>query len=181
MPRLFIGLSLPELVVNHLQLMTYGLPQVRWQTPEQFHLTLSFLGNVDGGKMRSLVDALATLKFSPLSLALKDVGVFPLRGKPRCLWVGVEDQQKSLQALRQRIDRIVDPLEIAYDRRKLMPHVVLARFHDTPLEPLKGYLQAHALFRSESFTIDKVKLFSSILAPKGSKYCVEAAFPLTKA
>src|SRR6201992_968142 len=56
---LFGALSLPDVVARGLMLLQGGVPGARWQAREQLHLTLRFIGEVDGADARALDDALA--------------------------------------------------------------------------------------------------------------------------
>jgi 2'-5' RNA ligase len=177
MPRLFVGLDLPPEVDDHLELMCGGLPGARWEGREKFHLTLLYLGEVDGRVHREAIDALQRLRSPRFALTLKGVGHFPPRGEPTSVWAGVAETD-AVQLLKQRVDACLRDVEFERDRRKFAPHVTLARLGGTPEEAVVAYLSAHVLFRSETFTVDRVLLYSSVRSPKGSSYRVEAGFPL---
>ena len=89
-PRLFVALDLPASVKKSLEPLGKGLGDVRWLLPEQQHLTLRFIGDVDHGAMHDVTEALATVPARPFQLMLKGLGHFPPRGEPRVLWVGVD-------------------------------------------------------------------------------------------
>ena len=178
MPRLFVGIDLPTAVDDHLELMSHGLFGARWEGRDKFHLTLRFLGEVDGRVHRATIDALQELESPPFSLQLKGVGVFPPRGLPGSVWAGVAEPGPVTQ-LRHRVDaclRQVDGIEP--DPRKFAPHVTIARVGDCAVEDVMGYLGAHALLRSEAFPVERIFLFSSVRSPKGSSYRIEAGFRL---
>ena len=59
MMRLFVALALPDVVAASLELIQAGVPGARWQTREQMHLTLRFIGEVDGRDAASIDDALS--------------------------------------------------------------------------------------------------------------------------
>ena len=177
MPRLFVGIDLPPDVDDHLELMTGGLPGARWEGRDKFHLTLLYLGEVDGRVHREVVDALGRLRSPRFEMTLKGIGVFPPRGDPTSVWAGVAEPG-PVMLLRQRIDACLRGVEYEHDRRKFAPHVTLARLGDTPVDAVVAYMSAHVLFRSETFTVDRVLLYSSVRSAKGSSYRVEAGFPL---
>lgn len=179
MPRLFIGLDLPDDVDDHLELMCTGLPSARWEGSDRFHLTLRFLGDVDGGVHRDVIDALQKVRFPPFEISLRGVGYFPPRGTPTSLWAGVDDPGPVTE-LRRRIDRALDRVSVDPDPRKFAPHVTLARFKDPNVPALVAYLSAHVLFRSAPFTVERFLLYSSIRSPRGSKYRIEAGFSLAR-
>ena len=89
-PRLFVALDLPQAIKQSLEPLAKGLGDVRWLAPEQQHLTLRFIGEVDNGAVHEIAEALATVPARPFELTLKGLGHFPPRGEPRVLWVGVD-------------------------------------------------------------------------------------------
>jgi 2'-5' RNA ligase len=181
MPRLFLGLDLPDDIDIDLQIMAGGIEGARWQEPDQLHLTLHFLDEVDGGTMRRLIAALEQLDAPAFDMQLRGCGVFPPRGQPRVLWAGVANPD-PVRLLHQRSGRIIDALGLERERRKYTPHVSLARFGPrVVVQDVVAWVQGHALYASPSFHIDRVCLYSSVLSQRGAKYRIEAAFGLSPA
>jgi 2'-5' RNA ligase len=177
-PRLFVALDLPEDIKRSLEPLARGLGDVRWSTPEQQHLTLRFIGDVDNGTVHDVVEALATVPALPFELSLRGLGHFPPRGEPRILWIGVE-RSAALVGLKRRIDRALEEAGIPPDSRKFAPHVTIARMRD-PLSPARvgTYLMRHSLFRSQPFPISSFHLYSSWLRPDGAEHQLEASYEL---
>jgi len=177
-PRLFVALDLPEPVKRSLEPLARGLGDVRWSTPDQQHLTLRFIGEVDDGAVRDILEALATVPATPFQLTLKGLGHFPPRGELRVLWVGVE-KSTELARLKRRIDRALQDAGLAPESRKFAPHVTLARIR-APLSPtrLGTYLMRHALYRSEPFPVSSFHLYSSWLRTDGAEHQLEASYEL---
>jgi 2'-5' RNA ligase len=178
LPRLFVALDLPETVKRSLEPLVRGLGDVRWSTPDQQHLTLRFIGEVDNGAVGDIVETLATVPAMPFQLTLKGLGHFPPRGEPRVLWVGVE-KSTELARLKRRIDRSLRDAGIGSESRKFAPHVTLARIR-APLSPtrLGTYLMRHALYRSEAFPVSSFHLYSSWLRADGAEHQLEASYEL---
>ena len=80
--RLFIAIDLPKKNKDELALISFGLPQARWAPPEQIHLTLRFIGEVDGALFQDIKSGLESLDGSVFRLALNGLGCFPLPGDP---------------------------------------------------------------------------------------------------
>ena len=118
MIRLFVALALPEDVRRRLEMLRGGLPGARWQSAEQMHLTLRFIGEVDGAAFREIGDALAHIEAEPFSLTLEGVGRFPPRGRVRILWAGVV-QNPALMRLRERTEAVITGLGFEPDGRNL--------------------------------------------------------------
>lgn len=176
MPRLFVALTMPEEVAAQLDRLCVGLPAVRWAGPEQFHLTLRFIGEVENGTFYELGEALANVAHPPLEIRLKGLGQFPPRGSPQTLWAGVENPE-SLAPLRRRIERALVEAGLEPERRKFVPHVTLGRFRAPPPEDRFGsWLAARSLFRSSAFPVSAFSLYSSVLRPEGPIHALEAEY-----
>jgi 2'-5' RNA ligase len=177
-PRLFVALDLPASVKQSLEPLAKGLGDVRWLSPDQQHLTLRFIGDVDNGALHDVAEALATVPAQPFQLTLKGLGHFPPRGEPRVLWVGVE-RNEELAALKRRIDRALREADVAPETRKFAPHVSIARMR-SPLSPtrLGTYLMRHSLYRSEPFPVSSFHLYSSWLRSDGAEHQLEASYEL---
>ena len=104
MLRLFVALDLPEPVRARLAMLQGGIPGARWIKPENFHVTLRFVGEVDDPVASDLDAALGRIAAPPFRLALQGVGHFGTERRPEALWAGVE-RVEALQFLRDKVDR----------------------------------------------------------------------------
>ena len=181
MPRLFVAIDFPEAVTQRLAALCSGLAGARWLPPEQFHLTLRFIGEVDSGAFADIVDDLSAVACPPFSLSLGGVGYFPPRGEPRVLWAGVDVRLgavEELARLQSQIESRLRLLGIEPEGRKFAPHVTLARLKGTPVNQLGDYLIVHGDFITETIQLTEFHLYSSVLRPKGALHRIEASYPL---
>jgi 2'-5' RNA ligase len=174
--RLFVALALPEDVAQALALLQSGVPGARWSTREQMHLTLRFIGEVDGREATAVDDALSTISAPPFRLILKRVGQFGGRN-PSALWAGVEPNDALLH-LERKIESALQRAGLPPETRKFTPHVTLARLKGTRRGRVMDYLTDHALFTSPPFEVRTFILYSSQLSPNGSIYRAERAYQL---
>src|SRR6185312_11679014 len=138
MIRLFVALALPDSVAQTLMMLEYGVPGARWQEREQLHLTLRFIGEVDGRDASGIDDALSAISAPRFSLQLKGVGEFG--GKtPRALWAGVAPNE-ALMHLNRKIETALQRLGLEAEQRKFTPHVTLARLKATSRGRVMDYL-----------------------------------------
>ena len=175
--RCFVGIPMPDHVLDDLARLTGGLPGARWIEEENIHLTLRFIGEVDGLVFRDVAGALDELQQSPFELTLDGLGFFPPRGEPRVLWAGASSSE-PLSALKRSVDREVNANGGEQERRKWVPHVTLARLSGTPTSRLARYLSGNSLFRTQPFLVDRFNLYTSRLHPSGATYTVESTYPL---
>ena len=176
--RLFVAIDLPDSVKEQVAGLCCGLPGARWVNPEQLHLTLRFIGEVDGGMFRDIRETLDEVQSDPFTLQLDGVGFFPPRGKPRVVWVGLR-QSVDLSQLRNRIESRLVALGLEPETRKSSPHITLARLKNTPASKVGRFLETHNLFLSTSFAIDEFFLYSSRFGRNGAIHRIEAGYPLT--
>ena len=181
MPRLFVALQLPEPLAQAVHELQSGLRGAHWLTEDGLHLTLAFIGEVDGSAQQRIETALGCVTAPALRMELHGLGCFPPRGAPRVLWTGASPKTE-LVSLAQAMRRALGRAGLAPERRRLMPHVTIARFrHPPPGAELASYLGARSLFRSSRADVASFHLFSSMLRSSGARYTIETAFPLTGA
>ena len=176
--RLFTAMALPDPVIDSLLALQGGVPGARWQTREQLHLTLRFIGEVDGAKATAIDDALALISASAFTLELKAVGSFGGR-IPRDLWAGVKPSE-PLGHLQRKIESALQRIGLEPDGRKYTPHVTLARLKGAQKGRVVDFLTDHALYASGEFAVDGFILYSSKMTSDGSIYRAEKAYRLEK-
>jgi 2'-5' RNA ligase len=174
--RLFTALALPDEIARPLLLMQAGVPGARWQKREQLHLTLRFIGEVDGAEANAIDDALAAITAPSFTLELKGVGSFGSR-IPRDLWAGTAPNE-ALVHLNRKIESALQRIGLEPEPRKFTPHVTLARLKSSPRGAVMDYLTDHALYASAPFPVTAFSLYSSKLTSDGSIYRVEKEYGL---
>lgn len=178
MPRLFTALEIPRDAAMSLSLLRGGLPGARWIDVENYHMTLRFVGDIDGPVADELIHALDRIDRRPFTLSLNSVGSFGSK-KPHSIWAGVSPSPE-LMALQAEIARICERLGLPADPRKFSPHVTLARLRNARLDDVVSYLHAFGNFRTMPFTVDRFVVMSSKDSVGGGPYIVEEAYPLNE-
>lgn len=174
--RLFVALPVPDDVAQGLLLLQGGVPGARWLGRDQLHLTLRFIGEVDGVQAADIDDALSGISAPGFALELHSVGSFGGRD-PRQLWAGVRSSE-ALMHLQRKIETALQRIGLAPEPRKFTPHVTLARLRASPRAKVIEYLSAHALYASARFVVNAFELYSSTLTANGSLYVAERSYPL---
>ncbi|TPK89592.1 MULTISPECIES: RNA 2',3'-cyclic phosphodiesterase [unclassified Mesorhizobium] len=176
MPRLFTALEIPRDAALSLSLLRGGLPGARWIDVENYHLTLRFIGDVEGHVADEIANALDRVDRPSFQMTLSGVGAFGGK-KPHAVWAGVS-ASPDLTALQGEIDRICQRLGLPADPRKFSPHVTLARLRNgNPLD-VAQYLSARGNFAALPFRVGRFVLMSSRDSVGGGPYIVEEAWPL---
>jgi 2'-5' RNA ligase len=177
MPRLFTGIEVPPDIGLRLSLKRGGLHGARWIDPENYHITLRFIGDVDHSIASEVTDALDRLVDSEaFNIRLSHLGSFG-GDKPRALYAGV-DNNPAMQRLQAAQERVLQRLGLEPDGRKFVPHVSLARLRGTAAEDLARFMAFAGRFEPLEFEVGRFVLFSSRDSVGGGPYLVEQAYPL---
>jgi 2'-5' RNA ligase len=176
MPRLFTALEIPRDAALSLSLLRGGLPGARWIDVENYHLTLRFIGDVEGHVADEVANALDRVRRPGFELALSGVGAFGSK-KPHSVYAGVIPSPE-LNALQGEIDRICNRVGAPSDQRKFTPHVTLARLRNSGSMDIASYLSARGNFSTMPFRVSRFVLMSSRDSVGGGPYVVEEAWPL---
>ncbi len=176
MPRLFTGLEIPRSVGDSLAMMRGGLPGARWIDPENYHLTLRFIGDIDDALAREIALMLGRVQRRSFEMRLDGLTSFGGR-KPRAV-IAAATPVAALIELQAEQERLLQRLGLEPEGRKYIPHVTLARLRESSSHQVADYLSTRAHYRSASFEVARFVLFSSRSSVGGGPYVVEAAYPL---
>ena len=176
--RLFVALDLPWTLRDRLSaLASFGLPGARWVPPENYHMTLRFIGETPGHRAEDIDTALMGLRAKRFSVMLAGVGTFSKGGRSTALWVGVESNPQ-LEHLQNKIETALQRCGLEPERRRFQPHITLARLDNAPEVKLAGFVQTHNLFRADPVPMEHFTLFSSQLGKEASVYTPEVEYAL---
>jgi 2'-5' RNA ligase len=182
--RLFVAVELTEKARREVAAVQAELRRtsadINWVEPENLHLTLKFLGEIDESRLPALTQALrdAAGPLQPFTISLEGVGAFPRPERPRVLWVGVKDGRGRLVELAEKIAAacalVLRPFDFAQDQhdRPFSPHLTIGRVRSG------GALAAIPFKTSEPIRVDRLVLFQSKLSPHGPTYTPLAGIPL---
>jgi 2'-5' RNA ligase len=106
--------------------------RLRWSRPDQMHMTVVFIGAVAGDDVGRVVDAVgAPVQQDAFEIGFSSLGVFPPRGAPRVLWLGVDEGEDALNELHDIITSRLRASGVAFDDKPFHPHLTLARWRDS--------------------------------------------------
>jgi len=176
--RLFVAIELPEGQRERLAQLCAGVPGAKWVRPENMHLTLRFIGEIENGLADDVDAALMKLQAPRFDLTLDGVGFFGKPSAARMLWAGV-GKCDALMRLQAKVEATVQRAGLPAEERKFAPHVTLARLRGAPMHRLERFVGENADFLSGPFPVDRFVLYSSFLSSSGAIYTPEAVYPLT--
>ena len=126
MMRLFVGIALPPSLRDRLSVMSSGLSGARWISPENLHLTLCFLGQVDDHLADDIDLTLSSIEAPAFDYTVNGINTFGRGHQVHTLWAKVE-AVPSLMALQAKIETAMLRLGQEPEHRKFTPHITLAR------------------------------------------------------
>lgn len=176
MHRLFVAIHPPRHVRERLLALMGGVCGARWQTEEQLHLTLRFIGEVDRHRARDIDAALSAIRHPGFALSLNGLGCFDRRGEPATLWVGVGPLE-PVKALHRKIDQAIARTGLEPERRAYSPHITLARL-GRGAGPIAHLLKTSGGVSSDPFPVDNFILFESRLTREGAVHTPLERYPL---
>ncbi|QKG71896.1 RNA 2',3'-cyclic phosphodiesterase [Erythrobacter mangrovi] len=166
--RLFVGLRPPPAIRAALIGEMYGVDGARWQDDAQLHLTLRYIGEVDGRTAEDLARELGRITAPAFTLQLRGTGAFTKKDQPHTLWAGT-GACDALDRLQHKVERASQAAGIAQEPRKFVPHVTLARLNSRSGSPI-AFLQRTAGLQLDEWAVEEFTLFESHLRPEGSLY-----------
>jgi 2'-5' RNA ligase len=167
----------------------------RWVSPRNLHLTIRFIGEVDEAAGARGREALGPpIELPPFDVVFEGAGVFPPRGAPRVLWIGVERGAEDLAHLFDALESRLRLAGIAPEARPFSPHLTIARFRDRERGrrgtrsagawsadlPRRRPADALAAVRvgAGPMPVRSVTLYQSRLTPAGPEYSTLLSTPL---
>jgi 2'-5' RNA ligase len=188
--RLFVSVDLPDALadpVREVQELFEGASGLKFTDPEQAHVTMQFLGDVDEGRLDEVtaavergvergVDAAGVDDAFPARFA--GLGVFPSLDDISVVWLGVEVGDDELTALHEGIEAETTAVGFDPADHEFTPHVTLARMeHAGGKERVQAVVERRHPTVGE-MVVDEVRLTESVLTDEGPAYSTVASFPL---
>ncbi len=176
--RTFIAFDSPKPVREELSKLQLQLRKsnadVRWESPEKFHATIKFLGDVQEGNLPNILSKIQSVVqiYSQFEIVFKNLGCFPHRKNPRVIWVGCENADGELEVMKTQLDIELLPLGFEVENRPFHPHITLGRVKSPRgLKNLTSILES-LTFQPQNAVIKEILTMKSVLKREGSEYSV---------
>lgn len=174
--RLFVAFRPPAAILDQLLALMEGVTGARWQSKEQLHLTLRYIGDVDRHQAEDVATALQAVRFQPFSIKLSGVGNFDHKDQSRPIWAGVNPIH-GLNDLHKKIDRAFIRTGLEPESRAYIPHITLARFgarfgaqSGNDKADVRPWLHVNEGLCSAPFVLDHIALLESDIGKDGVRY-----------
>jgi len=178
--RAFTGIALPGSVITALSAAQAGLPSGRPVAPENFHVTVAFLGEHPEPLIEDIHFALEGIRMATFELSLSGVDLFG-NDRPRVLYAAVQPEQE-LSRLRAKVRRAARDTGVSFPRERYNPHATLARFNSgltgEMAQEMRDFAARRMSFTAGPFVVSEFLLIRSMLGRTGPVYEQLAAYPL---
>ena len=178
MERLFIALPMPsEIRENFHEVYSSLAPwkkELRRVRPENYNVTVSFLGPCDEDLKTQVVKEFNTIPVPGASIPfrIEGMGVYPNLIRPNVIWCGIETDLWSVSMLANTVREKMELCGFENDRKSFVPHLTVARVRKANVsypEIAEFCEEQKAVYYTEG-TFDRLTLYSSVLTPKGPVY-----------
>jgi len=154
---------------------------VGWVRPENLHLTLKFLGQVEEGRLGAIGEAIAAAATGsgPIRLVFEGLGAFPSPRAARVVWIGLSHGAEALAKLQTRVEAGLESLGFAREVRPFTAHLTLGRVRSPAhREQLACALTSTPAEALGEMVLDRIDLMKSDLSVAGARYSTLQSFPL---
>ncbi len=175
--RVFIAVSFNPKLTNKLRNLQGIFKRLSlnasWVKPENIHLTLKFLGDIETNRISQIFDPMVKTasKFACFNTKLSNLGVFPNWNRPRVFWIGLDDKEEIFKKLKEQLELELFNVGFPRDKKPFSPHLTLARLRSPDNKnQLKKEIEKFDIPSDYSIKISDIKLYKSLLTPKGAEY-----------
>lgn len=140
--------------------------------PENLHITLKFLGDVEEGRIDKVSNAVkeALSGMSPFKIVLRGVGAFPSIKRPEVIWIGLGEGAESLIRIMTALEVSLSKIGFPREKREPVPHLTIARVKRPSKDGISLLLKSLSDLEIGSMEVSDVKVKSSTLTPTGPIY-----------
>lgn len=192
--RLFVALEIPAAVRENLAAAQKQVQkkvqkdlkaaggELRWVRPDNFHVTLKFIGQATSEELAAIMEELRTVRpEGTVKAAFAGLGYASHAKRGGVLWATME-ASNFMKMLAGQIDRRLERLGIPAEEREFLPHLTLARCKPSSAMPaIRAAMREYESHDFGSMLWEEFRLMESRLGAGGSQYSTLASFRFVKA
>lgn len=145
--------------------------KIRTVNPDQLHITLKFLGDIDEvliKKIKTIVDEVCN-DFYSFDFSLTNVGIFPRKDGSGIIWIGSDNEEVPM--ISKSLDERLFEIGIPKETKPFKNHVTISRPKYNIKQIVKCFDDRNYVFEKQ--LMDSIFLMSSVLTPNGPIYKIE--------
>jgi len=148
-------------------------PNVKWVAPDNFHVTMKFLGGIGANRVARVQAALDEVArdFPAFDLSIAWLGVFPTPRRPRVIWVGIEEGRDQLVALAKAVEDRLVKAGFEKEEKPFRSHITIGRVKES--KPVEGLVEGLGEIDTSDLRVqrvDSITVMESVLLPEGPAY-----------
>ena len=174
--RTFIAFELSSAIKEELGRLKQEIKKVdadvKWSHPDNIHLTLKFLGNVEEEKIEQIKNILNEISSveKPFEITLFKLGAFPSLDYPKVLWVGIDKNCSEVERIAKTLEDSLEKIGFEKEEKSFSAHLTLGRIKSGKNKAKLKEKLISSPVESRSSEIKGMTLFKSELTPKGPIY-----------
>lgn len=178
--RTFIAIDLPREIKDFLSRLQERLKtsqaDVKWVQPQNIHLTLKFLGEIDDKKLNRIIQILEDIcrQNLPFYIRISSMGAFPKTYAPRVIWVGIDKGDMQSKQIATALEDKIKNVGLPAEDRPFTSHITIGRtkssYNRERLVQDLNNLAFNFGRETPEFLVTRLTLFKSTLTPKGPIY-----------
>jgi 2'-5' RNA ligase len=176
--RIFIAFETPPSIREIISSLATHLQEshadVRWESPDKFHITIKFLGDLEEHRLPVIITLVENIcrQYTPFGVIYKDLGTFPNRNQPKVVWIGCDNPDGTLGKLKIALDRDLADEGFEIEQRAFHPHLTLGRIKSSQgVRNLTPMLE-NLTFEPQTTTVNEIVVMKSRLQPQGAVHTV---------
>jgi 2'-5' RNA ligase len=166
-------------VIEELVSICHGIPGVRWESSEKFHITLQFLGELEEEVIENISETLESISLPKFEISFAGVGFFHATKGGYTIWAAPK-ANSNLNNLHEQICKILNNYIFRNSFKEYIPHLTLGKTSNWNYSRWEYYFETFQNFQSKAFFVNEFYLFRSELKSTGSIYYLEKTFSFSK-
>lgn len=161
--RCFVGIKVPyNKKIENVQKILKDNYRIKLVEPQNLHITLRFLGEIDDKNVDKIIKALKMLDFNKFNIKMEGMGAFPRETHARVVWIGLVSNE--LVELGETVSTILKN----YGDEKFSPHLTIGRLKN--MENISKIVDQYKSEQFGDFIVESFELYKSTLTPEGPIY-----------
>jgi len=175
--RAFIAIDLREEIIKCIEQIQNDLKTVpcniKWTAPQNLHITLKFLGDIDEKKTSQIKEAVKNIaqKTAVIKTRPTTLGTFPPGKRARIIWLGLSDDQMRISQLADELETALEHFGFEKENRPFKSHVTIGRVRSLKnINQVLEKINIQKIDPSLQQQINNVTFYKSTLTSTGPIY-----------
>lgn len=184
--RLFFAVEIPRNIQKQIYDSLAGLrmqiPDIRWTSQDNLHITLKFLGEVQESMLTKIQECaricVSGIQSGTFDITFSGIGAFPGVKRPRVIWCGIREKVRTLSLLAEGLETKLEPLGFKKEDRPYRPHLTIGKAGpEGKAKGLENFILEYEKTIFAGISVNMISLMQSVLNPRGTVYqCIHQIY-----